>query len=108
MAREPYIRKSKLIIQDIHLIYPMVKYLGEFDAASAPVKMMDLLHPQDKHHYYTCKHFDTEGRNCTIYDDRPSMCREYPYEHRCKYEACTWTSEKADRIAPESLRVLQE
>ena len=38
---------------------------------------------------YTCKNFNTESRNCMIYDSRPWMCSAYPYGGECKFEGCT-------------------
>jgi len=35
----------------------------------------------------TCRHFD--GKNCTVYDQRPQMCRDYPYGKPCTIEGCT-------------------
>lgn len=45
--------------------------------------------------HFTCRHWDEETRLCGIYDDRPSMCRGFPYEREdgcpfgcgCKGEA---------------------
>ena len=28
---------------------------------------------------FTCRHWDTETRLCRAYDERPAMCRDYPY-----------------------------
>lgn len=90
-------QKVRRLIQDIHLIYPMVKYLGRRE-------MPNHFNPSDeflqtgktpKEHIYTCKHFD--GRNCTIYDIRPRMCRRYPYNSDCNYEGCTWGEKRAKR-----------
>ena len=36
---------------------------------------------------YTCKHFDTETRNCKVYEQRPNMCRTCPSV--CNYKGCT-------------------
>lgn len=36
-------------------------------------------------HWYTCKFWDSESRLCTIYNDRPRMCREYPYGSECTH-----------------------
>lgn len=38
---------------------------------------------------FTCRHFD--GTNCTVYEDRPAMCREYAVTRppRCEYLNCT-------------------
>lgn len=32
-----------------------------------------------------CKFFDTEKRSCTVYEGRPSVCREYPNKSKCGY-----------------------
>lgn len=37
---------------------------------------------------YTCRHLQSNG-DCGIYENRPSMCRDYPYGHPCKFENCT-------------------
>lgn len=29
--------------------------------------------------FYRCSNFDTETRKCTDYDNRPSMCRDFPW-----------------------------
>lgn len=36
-------------------------------------------------HYFTCRHWDEETRLCGIYDQRPAMCREYPYGKECDH-----------------------
>ena len=33
----------------------------------------------------TCQFLDQETRNCTVYEDRPKLCREFPSTHRCGY-----------------------
>jgi len=30
-------------------------------------------------HFYRCHHFDDETRSCTNYENRPPMCRDYPF-----------------------------
>ena len=37
---------------------------------------------------FTCKYF--KGGDCTIYKDRPQMCRTYPDGEKCAYEGCTY------------------
>lgn len=32
---------------------------------------------------YTCSWWDEETRLCTNYDERPTMCRDYPYAGKC-------------------------
>jgi Fe-S-cluster containining protein len=36
----------------------------------------------DEQRKYTCKHLGADGL-CGIYDHRPKMCREYPYNGAC-------------------------
>ena len=41
---------------------------------------------------YTCRHWDEETRLCGVYEDRPEMCREYPYAGRCQHDCeCSFT-----------------
>jgi Fe-S-cluster containining protein len=39
----------------------------------------------DPHFGRICQFFDTEKRNCTIYEARPSACRSYPNKSSCGY-----------------------
>lgn len=48
-------------------------------------------------HYYTCRNYDWESGNCGIYEQRPDMCRDYPYGGRCRYPGCTWTAARERR-----------
>ena len=42
---------------------------------------------------YTCSWWDEETRLCTNYDDRPHMCRDYPYAGRCTANCeCSYTA----------------
>lgn len=34
---------------------------------------------------YTCKHWDEDTRLCGIYEDRPAMCRAFPYGKPCEH-----------------------
>lgn len=36
-------------------------------------------------HHYKCKNWDPDTRLCKIYDDRPTMCRDYPYGNPCPH-----------------------
>jgi Fe-S-cluster containining protein len=80
------------VIQDIHLIYPMVRYLGAFKRP--PYREVVSTGDSVLKHYYTCKHFDPKTSNCTIYAIRPVMCRDYPYGRGCNYADCTWSGHK--------------
>ena len=39
----------------------------------------------DRGHHFTCRHWDEETRLCGIYEDRPEMCRGFPYGKGCGY-----------------------
>lgn len=36
-----------------------------------------------------CWYFD--GKDCTIYETRPRMCRNYPYGRPCNFDGCTFS-----------------
>jgi Fe-S-cluster containining protein len=37
-------------------------------------------------HIYTCRHYDTENRACTVYDERPSLCSTFPNHGDCPFD----------------------
>jgi len=39
----------------------------------------------DRGHQFTCRHWDEETRLCGIYEDRPDMCRNFPYGKSCPF-----------------------
>lgn len=61
--------------------------------ACPPTDLMD-------QHHYTCRHFD--GRDCTIYEQRPYMCREHPVDNtnhgKCTYQGCTFRERPPDFV----------
>ena len=36
-------------------------------------------------HWYTCRHLDTSTGLCTVYAQRPAMCRDFPYGTTCQH-----------------------
>lgn len=60
---------------------------------------------------YTCRHL-VDGSHCAIYDDRPRMCREYPYGEPCKYPGCTRRTRRVEdppqELAVECVRRIME
>ena len=44
-----------------------------------------LRHQKDEVYGSICRFFDTDARRCTIYEARPSVCREYPDGRTCGY-----------------------
>lgn len=56
-----------------------------------------LRHTDDEHFVTSCMFLDKETRNCTIYEGRPKICREFPTQKRCGYyEFLTWEREVQD------------
>ncbi len=44
-----------------------------------------LRHRRDEAYGTVCRFLDRETRECTVYDARPGICREYPGSKRCGY-----------------------
>ena len=70
----------------------LARHFGlEFEVAakrftrSAQGRKYALKRKPDEHFGRTCRFFDTEKRSCTVYDARPSTCRDYPTQRRCGY-----------------------
>lgn len=38
---------------------------------------------KDEGHYYKCKNWNSDTRLCMDYENRPKMCRDYPYDREC-------------------------
>jgi len=45
-------------------------------------------------HVYRCTHLNEAG-DCSIYDDRPNLCRDYPHGEPCQHLGCTLAGEPA-------------
>jgi len=43
--------------------------------------------------HWTCRYFDREERRCTNYENRPNMCRRFPYGGACPYSDCTMSAD---------------
>lgn len=76
MVKEEYARwqkdpSSATLIPDIDVIATMLIPLGKFRGQEL----------------FTCKHL-SEGGNCTIYEMRPQMCRDFPGPNPCPYRNC--------------------
>jgi Fe-S-cluster containining protein len=44
-----------------------------------------LRHRKDDIYKSTCQFLDQKSRNCTVYEARPKICREYPVTKKCGY-----------------------
>lgn len=73
------------VITDIEIIAPMIIPLGEEHWDPATGNDLD----GRTIHHYTCKNFNKSTGDCGIYEKRPQMCRDYPYDRPCHYNGCT-------------------
>lgn len=75
---------------------------GEFIA-----DMVIPIGPHDREGFYTyaCRHHDDVTGDCRAYDQRPDMCRRYPYGNLCEYAECTLPAE-SQRETRKSLAVV--
>ena len=56
-----------------------------------------LRHTEDEHFVTSCMFLDKEKRTCTVYDARPTICREFPTQSRCGYyDVLTFERENQD------------
>ena len=62
---------SATLIPDVAFIAEMLIPLGTFRGQEL----------------FTCKHLSKEG-NCTAYETRPKMCRDFPGPNPCAYRNC--------------------
>jgi len=44
-----------------------------------------LRHHRDHIFESVCRFFDSDTRRCTVYQARPTVCRQYPHTSRCGY-----------------------
>lgn len=78
---------------EIRTIAAMAIHVAAHDPASDDVTVRSgfLAHftpaSDGKVHWYTCRHLQPNG-DCGIYDVRPPMCRDYPYQQPCLYTEC--------------------
>lgn len=56
--------------------------------------------------YFTCRHWDELTRLCTAYEDRPTMCRDYPYGGACQH-GCSFCPVKEDNDVPAEVPEVQ-
>lgn len=75
---------APLLVEDIEQIATMAQPIGY--SRNDPITGVEWLKAV---HWYTCRNLDAAG-NCTVYDTRPRMCREYPYGRQCQHKACAW------------------
>ena len=74
---------------EIDKIASMAIYKGDYSVAYSRGAKGHIYH-------YTCKHLNTDTGLCTNYENRPSMCKAYPYGGACKYKGCGLDQKKME------------
>lgn len=70
-------RKSMARMDDIRQIYRMVIYVG-FERVRFQIRPFIT-------HLYTCRNLNQDTGMCDDYENRPGICRNYPYGRKCEY-----------------------
>ena len=72
-------------IKDCEFVLDMLVLLSPEQAIERSERFGNSISLDDVHKYpyYYCRHWNEETRLCTRYKERPSLCRDYPYEHEC-------------------------
>jgi Fe-S-cluster containining protein len=71
-------------VKDGAFISDMLIHLGPVDGYG-PESVI----ASEEQHHWTCRHHDVDTGNCRVYDQRPAMCRDYPYGRSCPQPECT-------------------
>lgn len=92
-------------IYDAEFVADMLIYLGR--GATPPVALAARA-PLDgqPHEWFTCRHLSPAG-DCTAYESRPKLCRDYGVQHVCEHNNCTGPS-RPDGPAARLIRLLTE
>lgn len=81
--------RARGVVDDIVFIADMLVYQG-WGQSNMVGDEVGVRTDGDPCHWYTCKHFDDPAGKCTVYSDRPRMCRSYPYREACTYTGCSY------------------
>lgn len=94
------LRMMDTIRPDIHVVYPMVIPLGKLTKNPLPLINEGRQDPKGVGvEMFGCKHLSESG-DCTIYDARPLMCRQYALHKNCEYQDCTWEGHQEKKREP--------
>lgn len=85
------VREKMHVIEDGTFIADMLVPLTKDQAAKRVAELMSAtgqaaFEGDDTKHYFTCVHWDESTRRCGAYDERPRMCRGYPYGNECQHD----------------------
>lgn len=57
------------------------------------IRVAEMILSTDDPHLFNCRHHDATTGDCLNYENRPELCRDYPYFDRggrCRKDGCTW------------------
>ncbi len=83
----PFIEVSKTDVKRLAKHFGLEYEIAEkrFTRYDKEEKALGLRKQKDHVFGTICTFFDTKKRGCTIYEARPSTCRDYPYGKTCGY-----------------------
>jgi Fe-S-cluster containining protein len=90
------------IVEDGEQIAAMCRVIeiGEAEARLAAAGSGCTVDPERQ--YHACKHWDPATKLCGIYEQRPDMCRRFPYGGTCQH--CGWSGGvSADQLSGDRL-----
>lgn len=76
-------------------------YFGKWPWSDQDIKTsldMIVYHGEPSTHPFGCRHFDKITRLCSIYDRRPSMCRDHGERTPCHIKGCASFKERQQRV----------
>jgi len=60
--------------------------VGNKDQSPEWTRIRQILIPViGRRNLFACNEFDQESGTCRAYDDRPGLCRRFPYDDPCRY-----------------------
>ncbi len=68
-----------------HFDLPVAKAAERFTKKGHEKGEIILRHQDDEHFGTACRFLDSTTRQCTIYEARPAICRDFPGTRRCGY-----------------------
>ena len=55
--------------------------------------LLEFQYETETGYHYTCRAYDEETGDCTIYEDRPQMCKDFPGNGGCEFPGCGFKGE---------------
>jgi Fe-S-cluster containining protein len=86
-------------IPDGEYIVDMLIPLTADESALRSVRFGSKLYPPERE-VFTCRHWNENTRRCGAYEQRPGMCRKFPYGDPCEH-GCGFLVDPALLIEPE-------